>query len=131
MTGISDLSQLLKDISPTLDETPYVFCTVQKILAECVIFNPIATFMEREGLTLVVTKQIADEHGLDYSCVMNKITLQVHSSLEAVGLTAAFSNALKNVDISANVIAGFYHDHIFVPVNDAKRAVHAIQTLAK
>ena len=87
--------------------------------------------MEREGLTLVVTKQMADERGLDYSCVMNKITLQVHSSLEAVGLTAAFSNALKGADISANVIAGFSHDHTFVPVNDAQRAVLAIQTLAK
>ncbi|PCK32148.1 ACT domain-containing protein [Pseudoalteromonas piscicida] len=131
MTGICDLSQLLKNISPLLDNTPYVFCTVEKRLCECVTLEPIATFMEREGLTLVITKQIADERGLEYSCVMNKITLQVHSSLEAVGLTAAFSNALKDANISANVIAGFYHDHIFVPAEDADRALAAIQKLAE
>ncbi|MDW7548270.1 ACT domain-containing protein [Pseudoalteromonas sp. McH1-7] len=130
MAGINELSRLLKEIAPQLDSTPYVFCTVDKPLLECLTLDPIATFVEHEGLTLVVKQSVADAHELAYSCVMNKITLQVHSSLEAVGLTAAFSNALKEVNVSANVFAGFYHDHIFVPADDASKAISAIQNLA-
>jgi hypothetical protein len=58
------------------------------------------------------------------------ISLDVHSSLEAVGLTAAFATALGNEGISANVIAAYYHDHIFVPTADAERAVAALKALS-
>ncbi|MDG1438394.1 MAG: ACT domain-containing protein, partial [Emcibacteraceae bacterium] len=66
----------------------------------------------------------------EYEGIYKKITLNVHSSLEAVGLTAAFSNALTQAGISANVIAGYYHDHIFVPVNDVQKAMVALNSTA-
>jgi hypothetical protein len=73
---------------------------------------------------------MADTHALSYSYVSSWITLQVHSSLEAVGLTAAFSTALGKEGISANVIAGYYHDHIFVGTKEGPRAVRVLQELA-
>jgi hypothetical protein len=61
---------------------------------------------------------------------LRQITLKVHSSLEAVGLTAAFSRALTEAGISANVVAAYYHDHIFVPATDAERAIEALRQLS-
>ena len=71
---------------------------------------------EAEGYTVVLNRQVADSLALDYNFVASWITLTVHSALDAVGLTAAFSNALAQNGISCNVVAGYYHDHIFVAV---------------
>jgi len=54
----------------------------------------------------------------------------VHSSLEALGLTAAVSAALTEAHISCNVLAGFHHDHLLVPVADADRALEILHELA-
>lgn len=133
MAGIVDIKVLLKDMKPVLDKTDYVFCTKKcfKIDKEIIKLNPIGTFIEFEGLTLIVSKIKADENGLYYESVFNKITLKIHSSLNAVGLTAAFSKALSSYGISANVVAGFYHDHIFVPKNKAQLAIKALEELSK
>lgn len=92
---------------------------------------PIASFQEREGLTLVVTAENAAACGLDYQGVFRCISLQVHSSLEAVGLTAIVSGKLAAYEISANVIAGYYHDHIFVPEQFADEALERVRNLNK
>ena len=85
---------------------------------------------EREGTTLVLPQAIADARGITYEYVAGWITLEVHSSLSAVGLTAAFSAVLSEYGISCNVVAGFYHDHIFVALEGTDRATDAIRTLA-
>jgi len=82
-------------------------------------------------MTLIVEKASAKGAGLHFDEVFNKITLQVHSSLEAVGLTAAVSTALANENISANVIAAYYHDHIFVPKKDSTEALRALLLLTE
>src|SRR4051812_24274525 len=113
MSGEKDLQQLLKTLKPELNEGEYVFCMVEdnkKINLEDVV----GTFKEKEGITLILKKEKADQLLLSYSYIALWITLTVHSSLEAVGLTAAFSSALSKQGISCNVIAGYYHDHIFV-----------------
>jgi hypothetical protein len=55
----------------------------------------------------------------------------VHSSLEAVGLTAAFATALSREGISCNVLAGHHHDHILVATADAERAMDVLHGLAE
>lgn len=130
MSGHTDLAYLLRAADPVLDEAHYVFVSVPGEYGDYANWDPIATFKEAEGLTLVIRRAIADEHGIGYDDILQRITLRVHSSLSAVGLTAAFSTALTQAGISANVMAGYYHDHIFVPVADAARAMIALDGLA-
>jgi len=129
MSGIRDLEQLLISLAPTLTDTDYVFCTLQGRLMEYLDLSPIAHFVEEEGLTLVLEKQMAQHAGLTFEGVYRKITLQVHSSLDAVGLTAAVATRLAAEGISANVIAAYYHDHIFVPAEKAEQALAALLSL--
>ena len=130
MSGITDINKLLSSMQPKLAEGAFVFCTVTGQLADYLALDPIATFRESEGLTLVVSQAAADQAGLKYEGVFRQITLTVHSSLEAVGLTAAVSAALADQDISANVIAAYYHDHVFVPSAQAARALSALKALS-
>ncbi|HDY7976739.1 TPA: ACT domain-containing protein [Vibrio vulnificus] len=130
MTGITDLQHLLQSMSPQLVEGDYVFCTVDGPLKDYLHLDPIATFREQEGLTLVLEAQQAEQAGLNTDSRFCLITLTVHSSLEAVGLTAAFANKLASYGISANVIAGYYHDHIFVPQGKAHEAMSALTELS-
>lgn len=90
----------------------------------------VATVRETEGLSLVTTQQQADRVGLTYDFVAGWITLRVHPALEAVGLTAAVSTAFASAGISCNVIAGYYHDHLLVPIEKAERALLVLQKLA-
>lgn len=129
MPAETNLSVLLSTMQPQLQEVEYVFCSV----ADDYTFNPAQTicfFREAEGITLVLPRHIADELQLPYSATFAWITLQVHSSLNAVGFTAAFSTALGNAGIGCNVVAAFYHDHIFVPVAQAGKAIDVLETLA-
>jgi hypothetical protein len=132
MTGETNLGELLASMSPAMIDGEFVFCTFAAAgYGDHARLEPVAAVSESEGLTLVVPRAKADEHRLDYDSVFRGITLAVHSSLEAVGLTAAFSGKLAEHDISANVIAGFYHDHIFVPADDADKAMSALAELVR
>jgi uncharacterized protein len=129
MAGETALATLLRSMSPQLNEGDYVFCTLAdyKIPHGCEV---IGSFREQEGLTVIVERQQAEQAGLPYEYIAAWITLNVHSALEAVGLTAAFASALGQAGISCNVIAGYYHDHLFVGRNDAERAMTVLQQLA-
>ncbi|CAM3005453.1 ACT domain-containing protein [Vibrio mytili] len=130
MAGITQLDDLLKSLSPHLLEPEFVFCSVTDEIADYVSFDPVATFKEAEGLTLVLEKSVALDAGLAFDGSFKQITLTVHSSLDAVGLTAAVATKLASKGISANVIAAFYHDHIFVPSAKAEDAIAALRELS-
>ena len=125
MPGETNLQKLLKGMKPKLNEGEYVFCVLDSSQAANAL-DPLCMFQETEGITVIIPKQQADDATLPYSNVCAWITLTVHSSLEAVGLTAAVSKALTEANISCNVVAAYYHDHIFVPLNDAERAMNAL-----
>lgn len=130
MTGVTDLDELLKTIEPELAEGSFVYaCVPADELAGHLFRKPIGMFQEAEGVTLIVPAKAAE--GLSASPPMRMITLTVHSSLEAVGLTGAFAAALTREGISANVVAGYHHDHIFVPERDAERALDALRALSR
>ncbi len=130
MSGEKNLTVLLQSMSPTLNEGDYVFCTVAD-LNDIELSEVISFFKEKEAFTLILEKQMADRIGLTYTYIAAWITLTVHSSLEAVGLTAAFSNSLAQNGISCNVVAAFYHDHIFVEKEKADEAMKVLWELTK
>lgn len=132
MGGETDLANLLKGMRPVLQDGVFVFACLGdgEEIALLPRLQPLAQFREVEGLTVVVARGRAEAAGLSTSGPMRQITLTVHSALEAVGLTAAFSAALTEAGISANVMAGFYHDHIFVPERDAERALAVLLGLS-
>ncbi|EGU4190288.1 ACT domain-containing protein [Vibrio parahaemolyticus] len=127
MSGITDLDELLRSMRPKLLQAEFVFCTVSGSLEEYCKLNPVATFLESEGLTLVLEKSVAEKAGLSFEGSYSQITLTVHSSLEAVGLTAAVATKLASKGISANVIAAYYHDHVFVQTSKAEAAISALE----
>lgn len=130
--GETNLAKMLATMSPVLLDERFVFLSQPRAAyGDYSELDPVASMSEPEGLTLVVPKAKADAAGFSSDSVFKCISLQVHSSLDAIGLTAAFSRQLGEYGISANVIAGFYHDHIFVNETDAEQAVSALQELSK
>ena len=128
VTGETNLKVLLTSMSPTLVDTDWVFAVVGEEDAVRVTPHAVASFREAEGLTLVLPQAAADDLK-NVSAPMSRITLEVHSSLEAVGLTAAVAGALAEAGLSANVVAAYYHDHIFVPKASADHALAVLQAL--
>jgi len=113
----------LKNLNPVLLEDEYVFCTfLSSIYVDHDKFNPIASFNEKEGLTLVVKAETAKLNNLEFNDTFKCISLNLISSLTSVGLTALISKVLADNEISANIYAGYYHDHIFVPLEKANDA---------
>ena len=129
MRGETNLQQLLRTMKPALNEGEFIFYSLPD-LSVININDIIFSFKEKEGFTVILEKSLADKLNIPYSFVAAWITLTVHSSLEAVGLTAAFSKALADEQISCNVVAGFYHDHIFVAKQDAEKAMQALGKLS-
>lgn len=128
MTGQTRLDLLLRDLSPFLHDGRWVYTQVAGPPPPGA--EPVVMVREQEGTTLVLRQPEADELSLPYDGVAGWITLRVHSALEAVGLTAAVSRALADAGISANVVAGFSHDHVFVPYDRATEAVQVLDRLA-
>ena len=120
---------ILKKLNPKLNNGEYVFCSVNNI--EKIESNKIiGSFKEKEGVSIILSKKEAINLRLSYSFIAAWITLRVYSSLEYVGLTATFSNALSKNGISCNVISGYYHDHIFVNINDKDKAMNILKNLS-
>jgi hypothetical protein len=129
MSGETDLDSLLSCLKPELNAGEYVFCSAQTDSLPKGT-EAVGWFREREGTTLILPRHRADALGLPYSFVSAWITLTVHSALEAVGLTAAVSQALASAGISCNVVAASYHDHLFVPAGEARRAMEILINLS-
>ncbi|XAS73509.1 N-acetyltransferase [Micrococcaceae bacterium Sec5.1] len=129
MPGETDLKTLLASLHPVIREGNYVYALWPH--GKPLEGDIEAAVREAEGLTVVLRRREADRLGLSYDFVAAWITLQIHSALEAVGLTAAVSAALTHAGISCNVLAGFHHDHLLVPVADADRALDVLRLLSR
>ena len=127
--GEHDLATLLSSMSPTLDTTCWCFAVVTQAEYKALADIAVGSFREAEGMTLIVPWEDAAMLA-NKSEPMARITLEVHSSLAAVGLTAAVSTALAEAQVSANVVAGYFHDHIFVPSNLGETALACLERLS-
>lgn len=128
MSGETNLSRLLRTMQPVLQPGEYVFCNLpgENLPAD---LHPLGAFHEAEGWTVIVSRSEADARAWPFEYVASQITLEVHSDLAAVGLTAAVSSALAEAGISCNVVAAYFHDHLFVPSGEAQHAMRALEKL--
>ncbi len=122
MAGLTNLHEILGALRPSVRQGSFVYVT----LPTPPEVEAYARIVEDEGITLVVDQSTADEHGWEYEGVFAWITLQVHTSLTSVGITAAVSTALARVGISCNVLAGYYHDHLLVPAGSVDEAIDVL-----
>lgn len=126
VSGIDDLNEILTTLTVVQRPGVYVFVSVAELETGQRVE---ASIEEEEGTTLVVTRETARSRGWSYELEAAWLTLEVHSSLAAVGLTARVSEALARRGIPCNVLAGYYHDHLLVPVDRAEEAMEAVSSL--
>jgi hypothetical protein len=131
MSGETNLQTLLAGMRPHLSETGYAFGIVGSADEISPGTRIIGTFVEDEGLTIIGPSEDLDWANLERSGTWAKISLTAHSSLSAVGLTAKLASALADQGISANVVAAFFHDHIFVPWDKRFLAMEILTSLGR
>lgn len=130
MTGSTNLSHLLASMSPDLRDDVFVFITL-KADAPIPDIKAVMQFTEIEGVTLIAPLDAAKKAGLDYEFPCRMITLNIHSSLEAVGFLAIITTHLAKLNIGVNPVSGFYHDHLFIPETHAERVMIALAELSQ
>jgi len=127
--GETDLKKMLANLKPILSVERYVYCF--RAYPFTPDFPVWASICEQEGMTLIMAQADADKQGFSYESLWGRITLSVHSSLNAVGLTSCVSKLLSDAGISANIVAGYYHDHVFVQAELAEVARELLQQLGR
>ena len=130
MTGERGLDALLRNVKPEMQPGTFVFCTIPPGEPIPAAVNPLLTFREQEGTTLVIPREEAEAAGLRYAFASCLITLTVHSALDAVGFLAAITARLAAAGISVNAVSAFHHDHLFVPVERADEAMAILQAMS-
>lgn len=128
--GTTCLDSLLINLTTTLHPETFVFITLPPRHLPAPTLDIQMSFREAEGLTVITTRTSAVGHGLDYTFPCKMITLNVHSSLEAVGFIAVIAQRLKEIGIGVNPVSGFFHDHLFVPIGREQDASYALDMLA-
>ncbi len=132
MAGEMDLAKMLETLTVSVRPDHYVLVALPPEVTPPPLGDGVAAVIdEAEGPTIIATISRAAREQWPHDFVASWLTLDIHSALEAVGLTATFSRQLGRAGIPCNVIAGFYHDHILVPVDKTDAAVEVIEALAK
>lgn len=129
MTGVRDLQDLRRQMTPSIADGVFVYCSFGDFRLPQGL-DPICTFREAEGLTAIVTKAQAEAADVPYVFPCRLITLAVHSSLEAVGFLACVTDRLARAGIACNAVAAFHHDHLFVPEARAQETIDILCRLS-
>ncbi|MCZ4353009.1 ACT domain-containing protein [Roseovarius aestuarii] len=128
MSGEHDLNLLLAGMSPELDGETYVFATLpDRILPRGI--QPLVVMQEAEGTTIIIPRDAAQKSGIAYQFPSRRITLNVHSALDAVGFLAVITTRLAAVGMGVNPVAGYFHDHLFIPADRADDAMQSLHSM--
>jgi len=129
-TVISDSQSMLAGMTPVLTEGEFVFCSINEtdVIGRAMPMA-LGSFKEAEGLTVILPRADAKALGFDDTLPMRRITLDVFSALDGVGLTAGVAAALAAENIPCNMVAAYHHDHVFVPAAMAERAIAVLREL--
>jgi hypothetical protein len=128
--GEINLNQLLKGMEPALHPEIFVFATFNNG-EDIAALDPIMMFKESEGTTLIITQAAGEHKEIRFEFPCRMITLNIHSALDAVGFLAKVTSRLAELGMGVNPVAGFYHDHLFIPDNRAEDAMEALYEMAK
>ena len=118
-------------MKPELRVEEFVFCSINDEVFRSLKIEPLCVFREVEGITLILSKEEAERLSLNYSYVSRMITLNIHSSLEAVGFLAAITAKLASHGISVNPVSAYYHDHLFITSKDAEKALKLLHEFSE
>ncbi len=129
MAAEINLDTLLGNMDPILTAGEFVFCTIAEQEFAQLRIDPICTFREAEGVTVILRREEAERLALPFSFPSRMITLNVHSSLEAVGFLAKIATKLAEHGISVNAVSAYWHDHLFVPSEHAGLALKVLREL--
>ncbi len=129
MSGMTDLDQLLAHLDPELDEGEVIFCVLPVGEGAGIRAKALGWFEEAEGTTAILDPKTATASGLAGEGPFRRITLRVHSSLDAVGLLARVTTTLAEAGIAVNVVSASHHDHLFVRSRHAQHAVELLRQL--
>lgn len=127
--GEMDLDTLLKSMKPSLHPDTFAFATQSSQMPLPSTLKRQMVFQETEGTTIITTKESAEEHKLSYTFESRMITLNVQSSLDAVGFMAKITTRLAEKGMGVNPVSGFFHDHLFVPVEKVDEAMEVLKAL--
>ncbi len=130
MSGETDLRTLLDSMRPELAPAHYVFATLPPNETLPTNLDSVMRFREREGTTLILEEHVAHEHGIAFTFRSRMITLDIHSSLDAVGFLAFISARLAAAGLAVNPVSGYFHDHLFVPADRAEEAMAILNQIA-
>ena len=125
-SGETDLDYLIKNMQPILEDEELVFCSLSPALAEEYFVLCQGYFVEREGITVIIGKHLADLKDLAYDLVFKRVTMNVHSSLAAVGFLARITEVLAAQGFSVNVVSAYYHDHLYIQSDMAQAALETL-----
>lgn len=129
MSGETDLDVLLRSMTATMAEGIYVFATLNDRAVPQGL-SPRMVFQESEGTTLILLQSEAEHHGIAYEFPCRMITLNIYSALEAVGFIARIATELARQGMGVNPVAGFFHDHLFIPLGRENDALKVIADIA-
>ncbi len=125
-SGETDLDFLIKNMQPILEDEDLVFCSLPPARAEEYFVLCQGYYVEREGITVIIGKHLADLNDLAYDLLFKRITLNVHSSLTAVGFLARITEVLAAQGFSMNVVSAYYHDHLYIQSDQAQVALETL-----
>ncbi len=124
------VDELLAGLEPRMRSGKFVFTAIGPAKLE-LLRRADAVITEDEGITAIISKDIARDQNLDYEYVAAWITLSAQTGLHVVGVTAMVSSAFASAGISCNVLAGLHHDHLLVPWKQREDAIELIQEVSE